>query len=648
MKLRLVAALLLVPCALQFAASQNGFWMPTNGPGASYDVRSLAVNSSGVVFAGTWTDGSIWKTTDDGSAWTECGSMVNPGPVLWISVNSRDHLFASAYGGGMYRSTDGGATWVQRDSGLAALTVRTSLVDKGGNIWVANEQGLYRSTNNGDSWSMILSGYFYNVFLDSSAAIETEDAVLLYRSTDQGASWTTHPFSGYSFLGVHPDGSYIAGSVSSQIFRSTDLGASWKDLHTGVSWSGGSWAATFDRRGDIFYSRSGSSGGILASIDTGKTWNVVNSGLPSTFVLPLLVHPKGYVYLGTGGNGVYRTRYTIDSSMTPSVFVQPGTLNFGSVEIGIADSLSLTILNAGLRDSLRIGSLSSTSSRFTIRIHAAVVPPDGSITASIIYAPTVAATDTGTILISTNDPRVPVYAVPVLGKGLGLAYAPQIERIDLIPNNYSQARVTWLRSISDSAGAADQVTQYSVWRRVLTPGNQPARVPLQNVVAPAGVATAWDFIVTVPAVGLNEYAAIVPVPYVSSSVPPWYVFIVVAQTAGLKVYTSAPDSVQDPSPLTGVSGGPSGQVPDELVLRQNYPNPFNPSTTFRYGLPSRIHVTMAVYNTLGQCVATLVNETQDAGYHDVRFDGTGLASGVYFSRLIAGENVDTKKMLLLK
>ncbi len=519
MKLRLVAAFLLSPFAVQFAGAQNSFWASTNGPGASYDVRSLAVDSAGVVFAGTWTDGSIWKTTNDGGTWIKCDTLANPGPILWISVNSMNYLFASAYGKGMYRSTDGGATWAQKDSGLIGLNVRTSLVDKSGNVWVANEQGLFRSTNNGDSWSMRLSGDFYNVFLDSSAAIETEDAVLLYRSTDQGTSWATNSFSGYSFLGVHPDGSYIAGSITSQIFRSTDLGATWTDLHTGVSWNGGSWAATFDRRGDIFYSRSGSTGAILASIDTGRTWKIVNNGLPSALVLPLLVHPKGYVYVGTAGTGVYRTRYTIDSSMTPSAYVQPESLNFGNVKITIADSLPITILNAGLRDSLRVGPVSSTNSRFTIRMQGTVVPPNGSITTSVIYLPTAVTTDTGTMLISTNDPHSPSSHVSVSGKG---------------------------------------------------------------------------------------------------------------------------------TPLTGISGGTRDQAPSELVLNQNYPNPFNPSTVIRYGLPTRSHVMLTVFNTLGQQVATLVNENEGAGYHEARFDGSSLASGVYFYRLRAGDFVESRKFVLLR
>jgi hypothetical protein len=89
-------------------------------------------------------------------------------------------------------------------------------------------------------------------------------------------------------------------------------------------------------------------------------------------------------------------------------------------------------------------------------------------------------------------------------------------------------------------------------------------------------------------------------------------------------------------------------VAQAFELEQNYPNPFNPATSIRYGMPHRSHVTLTVFNALGQQVAQLVNGDMEAGYHEVTFDGSGQSSGVYFYRLQAGDFTSTKKSLLLK
>ena len=99
--------------------------------------------------------------------------------------------------------------------------------------------------------------------------------------------------------------------------------------------------------------------------------------------------------------------------------------------------------------------------------------------------------------------------------------------------------------------------------------------------------------------------------------------------------------------ISGVAS-PTSAPPTSVLLSQNYPNPFNPVTTIRYALPQRSHVTLTVFNTLGQQVATLVDGTEEAGYHTVRFDGSTLASGVYFYQLRAGEYVECRRLMLLK
>ena len=98
--------------------------------------------------------------------------------------------------------------------------------------------------------------------------------------------------------------------------------------------------------------------------------------------------------------------------------------------------------------------------------------------------------------------------------------------------------------------------------------------------------------------------------------------------------------------VTGVNN-PVNIEPRNYALEQNYPNPFNPSTTIRYQIPKDGLVTLKVYDVLGREVKTLVNSYQSAGEHFVKFDGRGLASGVYFYSLTAGDFSQTKKMILL-
>ncbi len=80
---------------------------------------------------------------------------------------------------------------------------------------------------------------------------------------------------------------------------------------------------------------------------------------------------------------------------------------------------------------------------------------------------------------------------------------------------------------------------------------------------------------------------------------------------------------------------------------QNYPNPFNP-VTISYNLPNIAKVNLVVYDVTGREVATLVNEFQSAGKHQINFNATKIASGVYYYRIQAGDIIQTKKMLLLK
>jgi hypothetical protein len=114
--------------------------------------------------------------------------------------------------------------------------------------------------------------------------------------------------------------------------------------------------------------------------------------------------------------------------------------------------------------------------------------------------------------------------------------------------------------------------------------------------------------------------------------------------------------VTNPGEYTVTVMGPpsSGVEPvDQLHQIRNYPNPFRGLTTVKFAIYEPTHVHLAVYDVRGRLVANLVNQKMDAGVHTVHWDGTDrrgtqVASGLYFCRMVAGDQVRTRKMMMLR
>ncbi|MCL5029260.1 MAG: T9SS type A sorting domain-containing protein [Bacteroidetes bacterium] len=105
--------------------------------------------------------------------------------------------------------------------------------------------------------------------------------------------------------------------------------------------------------------------------------------------------------------------------------------------------------------------------------------------------------------------------------------------------------------------------------------------------------------------------------------------------------------------IEGITGIKNGSTPYTFEVQQNYPNPFNPSTQINFTIPKASIVSIKIYNMLGQLVKTLIDEQKNAGFHTIVWNGDNnfgqhVASGAYIYRVIAGENVAVKKMILLK
>jgi hypothetical protein len=99
--------------------------------------------------------------------------------------------------------------------------------------------------------------------------------------------------------------------------------------------------------------------------------------------------------------------------------------------------------------------------------------------------------------------------------------------------------------------------------------------------------------------------------------------------------------------LTGI-GNNLNLIPTVFSLSQNYPNPFNPITKINYSIPKTNFVTIKVFDVLGREILTLVNDVKQPGYYTIDFDGSNIASGVYFYKMESGAFTDVKKFMLIK
>lgn len=97
--------------------------------------------------------------------------------------------------------------------------------------------------------------------------------------------------------------------------------------------------------------------------------------------------------------------------------------------------------------------------------------------------------------------------------------------------------------------------------------------------------------------------------------------------------------------ISGISGS---ELVSEFKLYSNYPNPFNPSTVIQFDLPKAGLVNLKVFDILGREVATLINEEKQPGIYKVKFDAESLSSGVYVYRIVTGDFIQTRKMILLR
>ncbi len=622
--------------------TNNGVYVSTNA-GQSWSLSNQGIpNETAILSFTTGAGNSIiagtnrgaYRSTDNGQTWTEINnglSLSNPIPVqasVSVLLTNGTTLLAACNSllpelTGIFRSTDNGNTWTlipgtapgdnRYFSGFAVSGSTIFLTLAGqrllGGLFI--EGNVYRSTNNGNTWTLITNGMIHPVaygVLADGARIFVGGYDGIYRSTDNGNTWVA------SHAGLEPKllahafhqsgSSYFIATDFYGVYRSTDNGATWTAVNSGLTTANGRPRSVFDITSVGSTLIASADNGVYRSTNNGTSWSRVTAGLPS-ISRDLRFRPLvtiGSVVLGfAGASGIYRstdegqtwtrTNTGFPNAFTVKDFAVSGSRLFAAVSISTGENRDRSVWTSTDNgqtwapttfNQTGFGAYAIAASGNTVWVGGTGIPRG-------LFRSTDNGTTWAPLNLSGSTDPIPtdnVNSLAVSGTTL-LALGGGLPTLFVSTN----AGNTWIRTMSG--------------------------LPVSNASTLLGNAGKVAFM------GSSAYLAYYFDDFNSGGV--WR-----REAAQLSTPTH------------------TNKQPTDFQLEQNYPNPFNPSTTITYQLPTTSNVSLKVFDMLGREVATLVNERQNAGQYQVRFDATRLASGMYFYRLQAGGYIETKKMMLVK
>ncbi|HXC06576.1 MAG TPA: PKD-like domain-containing protein [Bacteroidia bacterium] len=233
--------------------------------------------------------------------WTQTNGPYTTGKVNCFATDGTT-LFTGTQNSGIFSSSNFGANWNLSANGYGIYAFHTLMLN-GANIFAAGDNGLYLSTNNGSSWSVILGGGFYS----GSSIVELGTTLIasnnggIYRSTNNGASWNQQSSTLINATLVVVGSDYLAATTSG-VYISTNDGVTWT-LANGTQTS----VIAMKTSGSSIYAGTNGSG-VYVSTDNGTTWTAKNTGLSGlSLTVNCLAFDGTDLYAGTGGAGVYKT-----------------------------------------------------------------------------------------------------------------------------------------------------------------------------------------------------------------------------------------------------------------------------------------------------------------------------------------------------
>jgi hypothetical protein len=500
------------------------------------------------------------------------------------------------------------AQWAPTDSTSHDAVLSLTVTADGTKLIAGtNGDGVYYSTDNGTNWcdaNLLLNGPYVRSFAMSGTNLfaGTEQGVFLSHSTDFGSdSWEgwSEKISGLNdknvlSLAVSSDGTKLYAGTSSGIFLSTNNGTNWTEINNGLT---NTYVNAIVVSGaNLFAATIG--GGVFRSTNFGTNWSTVNSGLTNNNVFAIAVSPNGVgsasLFVGTD-DGVFLSTddgasWSAASTGLTSTDVNCLLVNGTNLFLGTFDGGIFLSTN-------NVTNWNAVNTNITNTYVNALA-----VSGTNLFVGTSAVSVTGSF--SVNVTPLPVELT---------SFTASVNRNAVVLN--------W--------NTANEANNYGfeVQRSVVS--NQPVGTLTQTIVN-----TNWEKIGFIEGHG-------------STNTLQSYSFV--DRSASGKVVYRLKQTDRDGKFEYSQEVEATVTAPQVFALSQNYPNPFNPTTNIEFTVPFNGRATLKVFNIVGQEVATIFNGEVEAGkYNQVQFNASGLATGVYFSRLEYDGKILLKKMLLTK
>jgi hypothetical protein len=300
-------------------------------------VSSVTCASDGSVFV---LGESLYRSIDNEQTWEPiCADSGG-----WISqyAFSRGILYIWGWNG-FYRSTDNGESWVAIDSGLVGVDSEWFFgptMDQCGHLFLLTDEALYVSTDSGSSWHQSLwevSNGGFETYVSNSNCDIFAGADGVFRSTDNGETWTLSGLANeyINYLAINSKGYIYASTETERLYRSTDNGTTWQFVSKIDSGTEGMDIILIDSHDNILAGTNSNSGhfGLLLSSDGGGTWVPDDSGFYiGNQIHSMTLSPDGSIFVATDPDGLYRSAsFPLDvhyaSALLPSISLSQNSPN---------------------------------------------------------------------------------------------------------------------------------------------------------------------------------------------------------------------------------------------------------------------------------------------------------------------------------